>query len=174
MVERDGREMISAQKIRQVEYEYLPLRNGRYTLKEMNGHRTWQSHIMPQRPHETEILVKKQTIENSLFGIIPTWIDISEKAPPTKEVYEMPTGLRAERVIANVEKAPAGFVRAIEPDSFDLNMKLIKEEDVYYIFSLWDIKFLAKREGNLVRVFEAYESTDGKIIALPRYEVEIK
>lgn len=90
-----------------------------------------------------------------------------------KEVYEMPTGFRAERLVANIMPAPSGFVKAIKPNSFDLNPKLIERDDVYYIFSMWDANFLAKREGNVIKVFEAFESKDGKILALPHYEVEI-
>lgn len=156
-------------------FKYASLGVGGYALKKMNGHRAWESHLFsPRKPHEVEVLARKTSIEHSLFEVASPWFAVSEKALPTKEVYEMPAGLRAERVVANVAKAPARFVRSIEPDSFDLDTKLIENEDIYYNFSLWGVKFLAKREGNLVRVFEAYESKDGKIVALPRYEVKIK
>jgi len=81
---------------------------------------------------------------------------------------------RRVRVYAPVVNAPLGLVKSIGMDSFELDFGLLEKDNVYYAFSVWDVYFLAKKENEIVKVFEAHETKDGRIIAWELYEVEIK
>jgi len=88
-----------------------------------------------------------------------------------KEIFEFPTGLRMEKVLTSVVEAPK--IVKVNPDgSFELNFRGLEREDVYYSFFLHEDYFLAKKEGNTVRVCEAYKVED-RLLALPTYEVSL-
>ena len=53
-----------------------------------------------------------------------------------------------------------------------LDLKEVRLENVYYLFSSEECKFLAKKEGNVVTVYEAHE-LEGKLFAFPLFEVEV-
>jgi hypothetical protein len=56
--------------------------------------------------------------------------------------------------------------------SYKLDFRKVVRDDVYYSFSLGSDLFLAKRDGDIVRVFEVFRDGDG-MLALPMYEVEV-
>jgi len=57
--------------------------------------------------------------------------------------------------------------------SYKLDFKKVVRDDVYYLFSLGSDLFLAKRDGDVVKVFEVFRDGD-KMLALPIYEVEVR
>jgi hypothetical protein len=87
-----------------------------------------------------------------------------------KEIIKL-SGLQVERIMARVIEAPT-IVSISSEGSYKLDFKKVVRDDVYYLFSLGSDLFLAKRDGDVVKVFEVFRDGD-KMLALPIYEVEV-
>jgi len=125
------------------------------------------------------------------YPTISEWFKVSqditfEIISKLKEVYELPSEIPIKSILADVVRADEIVKQIaitvprevregkyITMDKFELDLSKIEREDIYYSFSLGDDLFLAKRVGNTVRVFEAYEVASNRILAIPIYEVEL-
>lgn len=113
----------------------------------------------PERaPSQIPTLFKAQKLELSAASITVL-----------QELYELPTGFRRERVLAEIEEIPV----EVKPDGWiEPDFKKIERDDVYYAFSLGGDLYLARKSENKVRVFEAHKTEDG-IIAIPIFELPL-
>jgi hypothetical protein len=107
--------------------------------------------------------------------IFPLFLpDLRQYYPPEgevlKEIIKL-SGLQIERIMARVIEAPT-IVSISSEGSYKLDFKKVVRDDVYYLFSLGSDLFLAKRDGDIVKVFEVFRDGD-KMLALPIYEVEV-
>jgi hypothetical protein len=87
-----------------------------------------------------------------------------------KEIIKL-SGLQIERITARVIETST-IVNVSSEDLYRLDFKKLERDDVYYLFSLGRDTFLAKRDRNVVRVFEVFRDGD-KMLALPIYDVEV-
>jgi S1-C subfamily serine protease len=74
-------------------------------------------------------------------------------------------------IAARVVEAPE-IVGASSEGSYKLDFRKVVRDDVYYSFSLGSDLFLAKRDGDIVKVFEVLRDGD-EVLAFPIYEVEV-
>jgi hypothetical protein len=101
-------------------------------------------------------------------------LDSCQYYPPEREVLKeiiKLSGLQVERIMGRVIEAPT-IVSISSEGSYKLDFKKVVRDDVYYLFSLGSDLFLAKRDGDIVKVFEVFRDGD-KMLALPIYEVEV-
>lgn len=77
---------------------------------------------------------------------------------------------QAERIAARIVEAPA-IAGVSLGGAYELDLRKAVRDDVYYSFSLGGDFFLAKRDGDAVRVFEVFRDGD-KMLAIPIYEVK--